>query len=131
MRSSTKWVVGVFAFCLLLSPSKGIYAQAAAEQKQPQAKTKAEYDAYLALFNEQDPTKKSELATKFLTDYPDTEFKTYIYQMLINSYAQLGSAAKVIETGEKFSTDVPAGRQQHKEVCVPANDGRIPAAEQL
>src|SRR4029450_13524365 len=92
MRGSMKWVVGIFALCLLLSPSKGIYAQVAAEQKQPQAKTKAEYDAYLALFNEQDPSKKSELATKFLTDYPDTEFKTYIYQMLINSYAQLGNA---------------------------------------
>ena len=99
MRGSNIWVVSLLASCLALGLSvTPLYSQAAAEQKSPQAKTKAEYDAYLALFNEQIPAKKVELATKFLVDYPETEFKMYIYQMEINSYAQLGNADKVIET---------------------------------
>lgn len=108
MCSYMKWAVNLVLFCLALAVSVvPLYSQAAAEQKQPQAKTKAEYDAYLVLFNEQNPGKKAELATKFLADYPETEFKMYVYQMQINSYAQLGSADKVVETGEKFATDFP------------------------
>jgi hypothetical protein len=108
MRGSKKWLVCLVAFGLLVGLSAApLYSQAAAEAKQPQAKTKAEYDAYLALFNEQNPTKKVELSTKFLTDYPDTEFKMYIYQMQIDSYARLGNVDKVVETGNKFSTDFP------------------------
>jgi hypothetical protein len=110
MRSSNKWVVSFVAVCLALGLSiTPLYSQAAAaaEQKQPQAKTKAEYDAYLALFNEQNPGKKVELAAKFLTDYPETEFKMYIYQMQIDSYARLSQADKVVETGNKFATDFP------------------------
>lgn len=108
MRSSKMWAVSVVASCLLLSLSAAsLRGQAAAGQKTPEAKTKAEYDAYLALFNEQNAGKKTELATKFLTDYPDTEFKMYIYQMQINSYAQLNNPDKVVETGEKFASDFP------------------------
>jgi hypothetical protein len=108
MRGSTKWLVFLSVFSLLLAmPHSTAFSQAAAEQKQPQAKTKAEYDSYLALFNEQSPAKKVELATKFLTEYPETEFKMYIYQMEIDSYARLGNVDKVIETGNKFSADFP------------------------
>lgn len=84
------------------------------EQKQPQAKTKAEYDAYLAMYNEQDPNKKVELASKFLTDFPDTEFKPYIYQIQIATYASIGKPDKVVEVGEKFSTDVPQADNSNK-----------------
>ena len=84
-----------------------LFSQAAAEQKQPQAKTKAEYDAYMALYNEAAPAKKVELAAKFLTDHPETEFKMFVYQMQIDSYARLGNVDKVVETGEKFSSDFP------------------------
>ena len=78
-----------------------------AEQKGPQAKTKAEYDAYLAMYNEHDPSKQVDLATKFLADFPDTEFKTYVYQIQINTYASMGKPDKVAEVGEKFSSDFP------------------------
>jgi tetratricopeptide (TPR) repeat protein len=84
------------------------------EQKQPQAKTKAEYDAYLAMYNEQDANKKVELASKFLTDFPDTEFKPYIYQIEIATYASMGKPDKVVEVGEKFSTDVPQADNSNK-----------------
>ena len=95
-------------YCVSLSVAP-LFSQAAAEQKQPQAKTKAEYDAYMLLYNEAAPAKKAELATKFLTDHPETEFKMFVYQMQIDSYARLQppNVDKVVETGEKFERDFP------------------------
>lgn len=101
--------LGLTGACLILALCV-IPVQAQSEsqaQKQPQAKTKAEYDAYLALYNEQDLNKKAELANKFLTDYADTEFKPYIYQIQIDSYARSGKPAQVVEIAEKFSADFP------------------------
>jgi hypothetical protein len=108
MFSLKKWAATASAACLLLSLSVApLFSQAAAEQKQPQAKTKDEYDAYMLLYNEGAPAKKAELATKFLADHPETEFKMFAYQMQIDSYARLGNVDKVVETGEKFSKDFP------------------------
>ena len=110
MFSFKKWAASASAACLLLSLSVApLFSQAAAEQKSPQAKTKAEYDAYMLLYNEAAPAKKAELAGKFLTDHPETEFKMFVYQMQIDSYARLQppNVDKVVETGEKFEKDFP------------------------
>ncbi len=110
MSSFKKWAASASAACLLLSLSVApLFSQAAAEQKSPQAKTKAEYDAYMLLYNEAAPAKKAELAGKFLTDHPETEFKMFVYQMQIDSYARLQppNVDKVVETGEKFEKDFP------------------------
>jgi hypothetical protein len=108
MFSFKKWAASASAACLLLSLSGApLFSQAAAEQKSPQAKTKAEYDAYMALYSEGAPAKKVELAAKFLAENPETEFKMFVYQMQIDSYARLGNVDKVVETGEKFATDFP------------------------
>jgi hypothetical protein len=108
MSSFKRWAASASAACLLLGLSVApLFSQAAAEQKQPQAKTKAEYDAYMVLYNEQAPAKKAELAGKFLTDHPETEFKMFVYQMQINSYNQLGTADKVVEIGNKFEKEFP------------------------
>jgi len=45
----------------------------AAQSKQPQAKTQAEYNAYKALYDEQNPQKKAELGEKFLTDFKESD----------------------------------------------------------
>ena len=59
MFSFKKWAASASAACLLLSLSVApLFSQAAAEQKQPQAKTKAEYDAYMALYNEAAPPRR-------------------------------------------------------------------------
>ena len=101
MFSFKRWAASASA-CLLLSLSVApLFSQAAAEQKAPQAKTKAEYDAYTVLYNELAPAKKAELAAKFLADHPETEFVMFVYQMQIDSYARLGNLDKVVETGEK------------------------------
>jgi hypothetical protein len=108
MSSFKKWAASTSAACLLLSLSVApLLSQAAAEQKSPQAKTKDEYDAYMALYSETAPAKKVDLAVKFLAAHPETEFKMFVYQMEIDSYARLGNVDKVVETGEKFSTDFP------------------------
>ncbi|MEW5979852.1 MAG: hypothetical protein AB1898_28995 [Acidobacteriota bacterium] len=109
MNSTKKWALG-FVMCLacagvLLSPA-GL-AQEGSQPKQPQAKTKAEYDAYLALFNEQDLTKKVDLAAKFIAEYPASELKPAAYQMQVDSYFNLNQAAKVVESGEKFMQEYP------------------------
>lgn len=108
MSSFKKWATSAIAGCFLLGVGAApLLSQAAAEQKQPQAKTKAEYDAYMALYQESVPAKKAELAVKFLADHPETEFKMFVYQMQIDSYARIGNFDKVVETGEKFATDFP------------------------
>ena len=61
----------------------------------------------MALYSEAAPAEKVELAAKFLTDHPETEFKMFVYQMQIDSYARLGNVDKVVETGEKFETEFP------------------------
>jgi tetratricopeptide (TPR) repeat protein len=109
-----KLVLCVAAGYLMLATMAIPVCAQTAEQKQPQAKTKAEYDAYLAMYNEQDASKKAELATKFLTDFPDSEFKPYIYQIEVQTYASIGKADKVVEVGEKFSADFPQADDKTK-----------------
>jgi hypothetical protein len=115
MFSLKKWAGA--AACLLLSLSVApLFSQAVAEQKQSvegfvasirQAKINPEREAYMALYNEQVPAKKIELAGKFLTDYPETELKIGVYQMQIDSYQRLGNIEKLVETAEKFAADFP------------------------
>ena len=117
MFSFKKWAASASVACLLLSLSVApLFSQAAAEQKQSvegfvasirQAKINPERDAYMALYNEQVPAKKIELAGKFLTDYPETELKMFVYQMQIDSYQRLGNIEKLVETGDKFAADFP------------------------
>ncbi|MFN8008719.1 MAG: hypothetical protein U0V70_17180 [Terriglobia bacterium] len=104
MKGSRKFIVP--ALILVILTSAGLYL-GAQEQKQPQAKTQAEYDAYMAVYKELTPATKVDLATKFLTDFPDSEFKLYAYQMLIDSHSRQGNPAKVIEVGEKFLAEFP------------------------
>src|SRR5262245_14175739 len=69
----------------------------------PQAKTAAEYNAYKALYDEQNPQKKAELGEKFLTDYKESELAPQTYQLLINAYARGQNWAKVMETADRAS----------------------------
>jgi tetratricopeptide (TPR) repeat protein len=76
-------------------------------QQQPQAKTKAEYDAYLAFFNEANPQTKAQLGEKFLTDFADSDFRQDSYTLLVRAYTQSQTWAKVMETAEKFTAAFP------------------------
>jgi tetratricopeptide (TPR) repeat protein len=67
-----------------------------------QAKTKAEYDAYMAFYNEQDLTAKAALGETFLGEFEDSEFGPASFQLLIDAYARTREWGKVLETADKF-----------------------------
>jgi tetratricopeptide (TPR) repeat protein len=74
-----------------------------------QAKSKAEYDAYMLFYNEQNPQRKGEAAEKFLGDpaYPESEFRLPAVQGAIIAYRNAQNWPKVMELGEKLTTLLP------------------------
>jgi len=73
----------------------------AAQAKQPQAKTQAEYTAYKALYDEQNPQKKAELGEKFLADFKESDFIANTHTMIIGAYTKAQTWAKVIEAADR------------------------------
>ena len=75
-----------------------------------QAKSKAEYDAYMLFYNEQNLQKKGEAAEKFLADpaYKDSEFKLPAFQGAVIAYRNSQNWAKVMEMADKLPTYLPA-----------------------
>jgi hypothetical protein len=63
-----------------------------------QAKSKAEYDAYMLFYNEQNPQRKGEAAEKFLADpaYKESEFKLPAFQGAVIAYRNAQNWAKVM-----------------------------------
>src|SRR5215470_3298044 len=74
------------------------------QDKQPQLKTRPEYDAYVAVFNEKDPVKKAALGEKFIADFKESEGIPNAYTMTIGAYTAAKNWAKVTETAEKAAT---------------------------
>jgi tetratricopeptide (TPR) repeat protein len=72
-----------------------------AQERTPQAKTRPEYDAYMAFFQEKDPAKKAGLGEKFIADFKDSDFIRDSYLGILNAYAAAKNFPKVIETAEK------------------------------
>ena len=72
-----------------------------------QAKSKAEYDAYKAMYDEQEPQRKARLAEAFLNDYGDSDFIPAAFQLLSNAYVSARNWRKVVETAEEFDQTVP------------------------
>src|SRR5437867_961825 len=74
---------------------------APAFSQQPQARTPAEYNAYKAFYDEQNPQKKAELGEKFLAENKDSDFVPQGYQMLIGAYAKAQNWAKVMDAADR------------------------------
>jgi hypothetical protein len=72
-----------------------------AQDKQPQLKTRPEYDGYLAVYNEKDPVKKAALGEKFIADFKESEGVPNVYTMTIGAYTNAKNWAKVMETADK------------------------------
>lgn len=103
--------------CLLLSLSVApLLSQAAAEQK-PQAKTKAENDAYMELESYArlgNLDKFVETGERFIRDFPqaDNNTKKFVLQRMMTAYQQKNDFAKTVEYGDQLlaiaPTDLPA-----------------------
>jgi len=94
-------------FYFLLVLALAIPALAALAQ-QPEAKSRAEYDAYNAFYTEQNPQKKAELGEKFLTAYKDSDFRLDAYTLLVRAYTQSQNWAKVMDVAERFTAAFPS-----------------------
>jgi len=69
--------------------------------KQPQWKSREEYDAFSAMAAEKDPQKKVSLAEAFLAKFANSDFKANAYILMAQTYQQLGQGDKAIDAGRK------------------------------
>src|SRR5262249_23447652 len=97
MRRTGFLGLSLFLLCAVVVSTLPAFGQ----EKQPQAKTKPEYDAYLALYNEKDPAKKAPLGEKFITDFKESDFIPNAYTMTIKAYSDSKNWAKVMETADR------------------------------
>lgn len=68
---------------------------------QPQAKSKAEYDAYNLAASKTDPAQAEAAADDFAQKFPTSELKELLYVRTMNLYQQQNNSAKVIAMGRK------------------------------
>src|SRR5436309_7140749 len=90
-------IVLVLALVAAALPGFGQAAQA----KQPQAKTQAEYNAYKAVYDEQNPAKKAELGEKFLADFKESDFIANTYTLIVGAYTRAQNCAKVMDAADR------------------------------
>jgi len=69
--------------------------------KQPQWKSRDEYDAFNAMTTEKDLNKKISLAEAFLQKFSNSDFKSGAYLTEMQTYFQLGKSDQAIEAGKK------------------------------
>ena len=96
MNRSAYVGLALIAMFLLVTPARA-----------QQAKSKAEYDAYKAMYDEQEPLRKAQFAEVFLSDYGDSEFIPAAFQLLSNAYVSARNWRKVVETAERFDQTAP------------------------
>ena len=72
--------------------------------QQPQAKTTAEYNGYLALYNEKDPAKKAGLGEKFIAEFKESDFIPQAHTMIVGAYMGAKNYPKVMEAADRAVT---------------------------
>ena len=109
METRTLWFCDAVLFALLVSTP----AVAAAiesyviEPKPPQAQSREEFKAYLAVAQAEGPQRSIDLATRFVEQFSRSEFLGQVYRLKMHAYRSLGDAEKTIEAGEKSRTANP------------------------
>jgi tetratricopeptide (TPR) repeat protein len=88
-------------------PSQTLNAFPAAAAQGSVWKSQDEYNAYTAMHNEKDVQKKIALAEAFLTKYPDSAVKNYVYAEMLDAYNAANDYAKVSETAKKLIESDP------------------------
>ncbi len=75
-------------------------AQGAPAQKK-EIKDPAEYNAYMAAINSQDPNAKASALEGFVTQYPNSVMKEDALELLMRTYQQLNNIPKTMETANR------------------------------
>jgi TolA-binding protein len=84
-------------------PAAGAAGQPPAQQKQKiEIKDPAEYNAYMAAVNSQDPNAKASALESFLQTYPNSVIREDALELLMKTYQQLNNVPKIEETGQKL-----------------------------
>jgi tetratricopeptide (TPR) repeat protein len=76
-------------------------APAAQGKRPPQAKTKAEFDAYQAAVALTDPAALEKAAADFATKFPDSELRVVLYKAATQRYQMANNADKMLEMAHK------------------------------
>ena len=72
-------------------------APAGAAKKAPQAKSKAEFDAYQSAAAEPDPDRLETAAVEFAQRFPASELRAFLFQRAMGLYQQRNDSAKALE----------------------------------
>ncbi len=70
--------------------------------------SKAEYDAYMALYNETATDTKVDLGETFVAEYPESEAAPIAYQILVATHFSARNWPGVIDVAERFERAFPA-----------------------
>ena len=70
-------------------------------KRPPSAKTKPEYDQYLAAVNTADPAQAETLAREFEVQYPKSELLPFVYQQVMGKYQKADNGDKTLDMGRK------------------------------
>jgi tetratricopeptide (TPR) repeat protein len=92
----------VAAFLLLATAIMGTAPSAAAQNGRKVIKDTAEYNAYLAAFNTQDPAAKAAAMEAFIQKYPQSVVLSDALEQAMAAYQQAGNQAKVLDTGQRI-----------------------------
>ena len=82
--------------------------------KPPQAKSKAEYDAYYEMYSEKDMGKKARLSDRFLRSFPNSEYSFSAGMIGLRANRALGRHNEIVRIGEKILTDLPQTKIKSK-----------------
>lgn len=70
-------------------------------KRPPTAKTKPEYDQYLAAVNTADPVQAETLAREFEAQFPKSELLPFLYQQVMGKYQKADNSDKTLDMGRK------------------------------
>lgn len=76
--------------------------QGAAPQQKKEIKDPAEYNAYVAAVQAQDPNQKITSIEAFLQTYPNSVMKEDAAELLMKTYQQTGNGPKTVEAGQRL-----------------------------
>jgi tetratricopeptide (TPR) repeat protein len=79
----------------------GQSAQQGAPAQKKEIKDPAEYNAYMAAINSQDPNAKASALEGFVTQYPNSVMKEDALELLMRTYQQLNNIPKTMETANR------------------------------